>query len=416
MNNHYDVVIIGAGMVGASLAMALLNREAVKPLRIALVEPNRLNTSDTLNYQPSFDARSTALAYGSALIYQQLGIWEHLKEKAQAIEHIHVSDRGHFGATRLHATEEKVAALGYVVENKWLGDVLHYHLQRHERKEQLSYLCPAQVEQVTKTSSLMQLELSAEGKAIQLTAELVVMADGGRSTLREKLGISYTEQNYQQHALVANVALDRPHNAIAFERFTESGPMALLPLPSQDKKPRAALVWTIPEAEIESMLAVSDDDFLSQLQQRFGYRAGLFSKVGQRYSYPLKLQRAKEQVRPGLVVVGNAAHALHPIAGQGFNLALRGVAALAEQVFKARSDGRSLGDYNMLYQYQESRLNDQAATIGFSDKSMRLFSVDNFLVECGRDAALQVMDICPPLKTVFARSAMGLASTAARLK
>ncbi|MGB1236758.1 MAG: 2-octaprenyl-6-methoxyphenyl hydroxylase [Pseudomonadales bacterium] len=416
MKADYDIAIVGAGMVGASFAAALLEQAQELGWRIALLEPQPLENSVQAPYQPSFDSRSTALAYGSASIYQQLAVWEALSVRAQPIEHIHVSDRGHFGAARLHASEERVPALGYVVENKWLGQVLQQHLQSHRAAGCLDYLSGAVVSEVVRVDEQMQLRYSRDDSEHQLCAELVVMADGGRSALRQKLGISYSEQSYQQHALICNVGVDRAHGNIAYERFTSAGPMALLPLADEAGTARMALVWTTPEDEIEARLALDEAAFLAQLQEAFGYRAGRFVQLGERFSYPLKLQRASEQVRPGLAVVGNAAHALHPIAGQGFNLALRGVAELAAELFKSAHNGESLGDYSRLLAYQEARLSDQRNTIGFSDKSMKLFAMEHRAVILGRDLGLGLMDVCQPLKTLFSRSAMGLASPAVNFK
>jgi len=416
MKQHYDIVIMGAGMVGASLAAALLQHAKSLHLSIALIEPNPLHGQvQSLSYQPSFDGRVTALAYGSAQIFQQLQLWDKLREQVQAIEHIHVSDRGHFGAARLHAEQEKVPALGYVVENKWLGQVLNQHLQEHANADLLDFYSPATVTEALRVDGKMQLQLETQQQHLTLSADLLVMADGGRSSLRDKMGISYTEEIYQQQALVCNVGIDRPHNNIAYERFTDTGPMALLPLLKQNKQHRCGLVWTVPEQQADDLLAMTERQFCTALQQRFGFRAGRFNHVGERFCYPLKLQRAQEQVRAGVAILGNAAHTLHPIAGQGFNLALRGVAALAEHLLAAARNGQSLGDYEILYQYQQSRLVDQRATINFSDKSMRLFAINNPLLALGRDAGLQLLDICPAAKTLFSRSAMGLASPMADL-
>jgi len=416
MKQHYDIVIIGAGMVGASLTAALLEQAAELNLSIALIEAKALTDADSeLSYQPSFDSRATALSFGSSLIYQQLGVWQQLQQHVQSIEHIHVSDKGHFGATRLDAKQEKVPALGYVIENKWLGDVLHQHIKQHRNQQCVELICPASIESIERVAGKMQLQVKHQDSQFELSASLVVMADGGRSSLREQLGIDYTEKHYQQHALVANVAIDRSHNNVAYERFTDTGPIAVLPLAKQAKTHRCGLIWTIPDDDIERVNALSDEQFLTELQQRFGFRAGRFMSVGHRFNYPLTLQTAPEQVRAGLVVVGNAAHTLHPIAGQGFNLALRGVLSLAKCVLQAAKKDQPIGDFSMLSAYQHERSADQQATIGFSDKSMKLFSTSQPLLALGRDIGLQCLDICPPAKTVFARSAMGLASPMSNL-
>jgi len=410
MSRHFDIVIIGAGMVGASFAAMLLAQAKSQNLRIAIIEASEFRASSVDRYQPSFDDRATALALGSAQIYQQLSLWEKLQGHAQPIEHIHVSDKGRFGAARLNAETENVPALGFVIENKWLGEVLYEHIEQHPDSEYVTIYSPANVESIKRADGRMHVAILAKAESINICAKLVVMADGGRSSLREAMGIHYSEQPYQQFALVCNIELDRGHKNIAYERFTDTGPMALLPLTSLSRTHRCGLIWTIEKGQIEAMLALDDKAFLTQLQERFGYRAGRFIKVGERVSYPLKLQSVSEQVRQGVVIVGNAAHTLHPIAGQGFNLALRGVAALAEQLISALRNDISIDNYAMLNQYRESQRSDQFATIGFSDKSMKLFTSTNPLLVIGRNFGLQLLDITAPAKTLFARSAMGLTS------
>lgn len=419
MKAQYDVVIMGAGMVGASLAIALLDHAQALDIDIALIEPQASGYgASTEEYQSSFDARSTALSFGSSLIFQQLGVWQKLQQQVQEIAHIHVSDKGHFGATRLSAEQQKVAALGYVVENQWLGDSLLDHLEKHPNSERLTFYRPAKVNAEKRLDGLTQLSVDTEQGSLSIETQLLVMADGGRSSLRESLGISYSEQAYDQHALICNIEFDRAHNNIAYERFTDTGPIALLPLTKQGKRHRSALIWTIPDSQIDDIQGLNDKAFIAQLQQRFGYRSGRMLSVGERVCYPLKLQLAQEQVRAGLVLVGNAAHTLHPIAGQGFNLALRGVASLAEHLVKAadlstKNDSNkatNFGDLKMLSDYQEQRQSDQQLAVNFSDKSMHLFSTNNSMLALGRDLGLQLLDICPAAKTVFARSAMGLSS------
>ncbi len=422
MNSQFDVVIMGAGMVGASLVSALLNHAKTLDLKIALIEPQASpyqaghNYEHLNDYQSSFDARSTALSFGSAKIFQQLDIWQQLSLQVQKIEHIHVSDKGHFGATRLSAKQQNVDALGYVVENQWLGETLLSHIDAHPNRNCLQFYRPASVISAKRREGLTQLEIDTEGESITINAQLLVMADGGRSTLRETLGFSYKEESYQQHALICNLEFDRAHKNIAYERFTDTGPIAMLPLTKQKKRHRNALIWTLPDAQVDEIQGLDDNAFMSQLQQRFGYRSGRIIGVGQRVCYPLKLQVAQEQVRSGIVLVGNAAHTLHPIAGQGFNLALRGVASLAQHLIAASAQGKSLGDLAMLSEFVDNRQADQQMAVNFSDKSMHLFSTNHSLLALGRDLGLQLLDICPAAKTVFARSAMGLSSPMPNLR
>jgi len=413
MKTEYDLLIVGGGMVGASLACALLPLARRYQLSIALVEAMPLPEAGSSVYQPSYDARSTALAYGARTFYEQLGIWAELNRHLTAIDRIHVSDKGQFGATRLNAEQEQVEALGYVVENRWLGQVLLQHI-REQGRDLIDFICPAEVAQMQPCKTGYEVELSAP-ESQRIGARLVVMADGGRSALRSRMGIGYTEQPYGQYAIVANLSLDRPHRNIAYERFTATGPIALLPAETLAGEHRCALVWTLPDDELAAVSDLSDAAFLKRLQEHFGYRAGRFIRAGARHHYPLKLVQADEQVRRGLVVLGNAAHALHPIAGQGYNLALRGVVGLVEMIAAQCEQGGELGDLTALQSYEEKRRKDQFRTIEFSDRTMKLFTSHNSLLRLGRMAGLQFMDICPSAKTLFARAAMGLDMPAMRL-
>ncbi len=415
MNKHYDIIIVGGGMVGASLACALIQAGKALGLSIAVVEGQPLPSADELSYQPSFDERSTALAYGSRSIYEAMGIWEMLAPHLAAIEQIHVSDKGRFGVTRLHAEQERVPALGYVVENRRLGYTLLERLQ-YEDAQHIEFICPANVTDLRYIGTQVEVDVKQAEQTASVSADLVVMADGGRSELRQKLGVSYTETAYQQHAIIANISLDRSHQGVAYERFTDTGPMALLPLRPHQGCDRAALVWTVADDQLDEVLALSDDAFLERLHERFGYRAGNFTQVGSRQSYPLKLTIANEQVRQGLVVLGNAAHALHPIAGQGYNLALRGVAALAETLVQAKRQNIGVGDLSSLQGFYNQQLADQERTIMFSDQTMKLFSNAHPMLGLGRSAGLQLLDVCSPLRTLFARSAMGLDSATPNLR
>jgi 2-octaprenyl-6-methoxyphenol hydroxylase len=385
-----DVAIIGGGLVGASLALALQGEARKRGWRVVLIEPFAPGDG----YQPSYDARSTALSYGSRLIYEGLGLWPAIAQQATAIERIHVSDRGRFAAARLSAEQEGVPALGYVVENAWLGHCLWQALD----PEVIQWRCPAQVERMEPTTEGYRLTLDDE---TLIDCSLAILADGGRSSLREQLGISVNQRPYDQTALIANITPERDHAGEAFERFTESGPLALLPL--SDK--RCALVWTHPSRDVERLLKLDERAFLAELQQAFGYRLGALKQVGARVPYPLVLIEAAEQIRANLVVLGNAAHSLHPIAGQGFNLSLRDVRALADTL---SASAAPLGDLATLQRYAGIQAGDQTRTVAFSDQVTRLFSTDQPLLAAGRNLGLLGLELLPPAKRWFARQAMGM--------
>jgi 2-octaprenyl-6-methoxyphenol hydroxylase len=384
------LAIVGGGLVGASLALALQRGAKERGWTIELIEPFEPGH----DYQPSYDARSTALSYGTRLIYQRLGVWDQIAERAEPITDIHVSDRGRAGVTRLDAASQQVPALGYVVENAWIGHCLWQALD----DDVVTRRCPAEVERMRAVPGGYRLTLT-DGQT--LDCDLAVLADGGRSGLREHLGIEVKQSPYGQTALIANVTPGTPHGGRAFERFTDEGPMALLPLPDN----RCALVWTRPERDAARLAAAPEAEFLEELQQAFGYRLGGFQQVGARHLYPLVLIEAEEQVRSGLVVLGNAAHSLHPIAGQGYNLSLRDTEALAVALLRSSAP---LGDLSVLQGYHQQQRSDQRLTVGFSDQLTQLFGESERLSVAGRNLGLLGLDLLPPAKAWFARQAMGM--------
>lgn len=392
-----DIAIVGGGLVGASLGCALMPLIRRHGLRVAIIEATALPEDGVAGYQPSFDARASAIAQGSRRHFQTLGVWETLAPMAQPIDCIHVSERGRLGATRLEARELGVEALGYVLPNAWMGRVLHERLARLE----LDWHCPARVEAITPESGGHRLVLS-DGE--QLQAGLTVLADGGRSGLKERLGIASREAPYRQVAVIANLEVSRPHRGRAFERFTPEGPLALLPLAGN----RMELVWTHPAGREEATLALADGDFLARLQAAFGERAGRFKRVGRRHAYPLALVTSEETVRPGLAVLGNAAHALHPVAGQGFNLALRGVMDLVAALEHGVAAGASPGDMTVMSDFEARRTRDRHAVIRFSDGLIRLFGVANPVLSHARALGLVGLNLAGPLRRTLARRAMGI--------
>jgi len=410
---RYDIVIIGGGMVGASLACALMPAIREFGLKVAMIESFALpERSDQVLYQPSYDDRSTAISYGSRCLLQQLGLWQSLSLHATPIEHIHISDQGYFGKTRLHASEHGIEALGYVVENAWLGRVL---LQQVRESSGVTCISPASVSAIKTVigsdgQGCQQLSVEGENGTQLIETHLAVVADGDRSEVCQQLGIESKQRAYQQFAIIANVSAEKPHQNIAYERFTAQGPIALLPLHESGTsfQNRSALVFTVASNDVEAILALDDVDFMTALQARFGYRLGRFTGLGKRESYPLSLQRASEQVRPGIVVIGNAAHTLHPVAGQGFNLALRGVITLAQQLQQGLAEGQNPGSLQVLQAYVNKQQADQDQTILFTDQLLKLFGSSNSLVGHARGCGLLALDLFRPARHAFARQAMGL--------
>ena len=383
------ITIVGGGLVGASLALAL-QQGSSREREVVLIEPFEPGHE----YQPSYDARSTALAYGTRLIYERLGIWPAIAECAQPITHIHVSEQGRFGMTRLNADESDVPALGYVVENAWLGHCLWQAL----KQTPVERYCPARATQLRAEVGGYAIELE-DGRT--LTSDLTVLADGGRSNLREQLGIAVNRREYGQIAIIANLTVENGHQGQAFERFTTQGPMALLPMLDN----RCVLIWTRPPAEAERLLALSDAAFLSELQSEFGYRLGRLQHLGKRHTYPLALIESAEQVRSGLVVLGNAAHSLHPVAGQGYNLSLRDADGLAQVLNRST---QPVGNLSVLQHYLTQQRLDQQLTVRFSDALPRLFGQSSSVRGAVRSVGLLGLDLVAPARQKMARQAMGL--------
>jgi len=396
----FDVLIVGGGMVGASLACALARR----PLRIGVVESFPFGATA----QSSYDDRSIALAYGTRRIFEGMGLWQGIAAAATPIEQIHVSDRGHFGATRLRAAAHGFDALGYVAESRALGRVFAATLAA---LPQVELICPARVKALETGPDLARVTIEQGAAERAVTARLVIGADGADSSVRRWSGIGAQRVEYGQSAVIANLTPERPHRNIAFERFTDSGPLALLPMSDG----RCALVWTVRTEDCAGILALGDGEFLAHLQLRFGRRLGRLYRIGARTAYPLALVRAHAYTAARLALIGNAAHTLHPIAGQGFNLGLRDVAALAEVVCDAASAGQDIGSRTVLAHYEEWRRRDQAHVLRATDGLVRLFSNDHAPLVAARIAGLVLVDLLPPLKRALMRRAMGLAGRQPRL-
>jgi 2-octaprenyl-6-methoxyphenol hydroxylase len=397
---EYDVLIVGGGMVGASLACALGGH----PLRVGMIESVPFGEPD----QPSYDDRSIALAYGSQRIFAGMDLWQEIAPQAMPIRKIHVSDRGHFGAVRMDAADMGCAALGYVVENRILGEVFH---RRLTGLSNLDIFCPARLLEFAIDDRLMHARVSVEGGERRLRTRLIVGADGGRSVVRDLAGITANRTGYGQTAIIANITPGRDHRCMAYERFTASGPLAMLPLSGN----RCSMVWTVSEGDAQTVLGLSDAEFLASVQGQFGARLGILQKVGRRTAYPLTLISARQAVRERMVLIGNAAHTLHPVAGQGFNLGLRDVAALAEVLVEAVTAGRDPGAREVLDRYSAWRHGDQHRVTAMTDGLVRLFSNDLLPLVLARSAGLLVLDKLAPLKRLLMRQTMGTAGRQPRL-
>lgn len=392
-----DILIAGGGMVGAALAVAL----NATGLRVTVVEavPPRANA------QPSFDDRSTALAFTSRRILEALDVWPSIATAANPIERVHVSQQRRLGVTRLAAAEENLPALGYVVPNRVLGEALMGAL---EHASHVEFLAPARISAAQHEDDRISAVLESANAGRQITSRLLIVADGARSPLREQLGIGARQWDYGQTAIVANIETELPHGNTAYERFTPEGPMALLPLDAK----RMALVLVERSDVAGDVMALDDAAFLARVQRRFGERLGSLSRAGARAAYPLALVTAERQVASRAVILGNAAHSLHPIAGQGFNLSLRDVAVLAE-VIAANANDPGVAD--ALDAYARWRRQDQRKVVAFTDLLNRLFGIPFGLAAHARGLGLLGMDLFPGARREFSRHAMGRAGRLPRL-
>lgn len=391
MQYDYDLLIVGGGLVGGSLALALKNA----PLRIGVVEALTAERRLTA----ASGERALALSRGTAQILEKLGVWGEVAGQAMPIRHIHVSDRGHFGKARLHAADQGVDALGYVALARVLESAVEHGLQGLD----VDRLCPARIMGIQSGRDAVCVMLKRGEEDINLTARLVVAADGGNSTVRKLLGIEQEVRDYGQTAIVTEVRTEYDNQATAYERFTVNGPLAMLPL----EKRKASVVWTLPPERAAEVLEWSDAEFIAQLQHEFGYWLGRIESASARQGFPLKLIRAEKMAAERVVLIGNAMHQLHPVAGQGFNLGCRDAAILARRLLDQLALRRDIGAHAFLEHYVLARAEDLGKVIRFTDSLVRIFSNDSPPVAFARNAALIVLDRLPAAKRILARHAMG---------
>ncbi len=387
---QYDVVIAGGAMAGATLALAIehLSQGA---LRVAVVEPFKAQSDQ----HPGFDSRSIALSYGTVNLLRHLELWSAIEPFSTPIEHIHVSDRSHAGMTDITKHDVGVEALGYVVE---LADVGRVYQELLTHSTAIDLYCPDSAKHITRTQENVTIEL-ASGEL--LNAKLLVAADGAVSQCCQQIGLELSEHDFDQVAVIANIVTQEPHQGRAFERFTENGPVALLPMSDN----RMSLVWCLRPDEAQIVMELSESEFLERLQQDFGWRLGAMQKVGLRASYPLLLRHRKQNMSHRFAIVGNAAQTLHPIAGQGFNLGIRDVVTLAEELVK---QGEDVGRYQGLIRFSQRREADRNETIWLTSSLVHVFSNDLLAMRIGRNTALAAMDNLSIFKQPLLRHTLGL--------
>lgn len=396
-----DVAIVGGGLVGASLALAL----APTGLRVGLVE----GVSPDAAAQPSFDDRTTALGNGTRRSFEALGVWSHVAPRAAAIRRIHVSDAGRFGFARLEASDHGIDAFGYVVTNRVLGEALHGLLAAMRG---LDLRMPARCTAVTAAEHAV--EIRTEPAQRPWRARLVVAADGAQSRVREAAGLGAEVEDYRQVAVIAHVRASRAADGTAFERFTRSGPFAVLPLHDG----AYGVVWTLAPDAAARVLELGDREYLAALQSAFGWRLGRLLDVGKRSAYPLRLTRAHTVVGRRVALIGNAAQGLHPVAGQGFNLGLRDAATLAEvlaEVVVREGRDADIGAAAVLAEFAARRQVDRDGVTRFTDGLVKLFGDERPGVPTLRDLGLLLFDLSPTAKQAMSRLSWGFGGRTPRL-
>jgi 2-octaprenyl-6-methoxyphenol hydroxylase len=398
-----DVLIVGGGLVGSVLALTLQAAD-IRTVLVEARDPAQLG-------QDSFDGRATALANGSRRILEQLGLWQSLSSDAAAIRSIHIGEQGRFGAARIEAHEEGVDALGYTVENRVLGQRFW---ERLAQCKDFTCLAPARLQSFDTQGDSVRAKVALDGTSVAVRAQLIVAADGARSSVRESLGIEAREDDYAQQALILNCTTEQALNGRAFERFTATGPLAVLPLSAG----RAAVIWTLDNEEAETVAALGDAEFHTRLQAAFGYRLGRFQRVGRRDCHPLRRIRSASVSAHRSILIGSAAVNLHPVAGQGFNLALRDVATLAEVISDVRAplgQDADIGADSVLARYREWRAHDQRSVARFTHGLVHGFGLQMPGAGTARGLALLAFDLLPGGKAWLARQTMGITGRLPRL-
>ncbi|AMM28863.1 2-octaprenyl-6-methoxyphenyl hydroxylase [Acinetobacter pittii] len=397
-----QVIIVGGGMVGLSLSLMLAKANIAVKLLEAVKYPN-YDDQNVAPYHSSFDARNTALSRRSVQIYQKLGLWDALQQHATPILQVHITEQGSFGKARLIAEQEKVESFGQVIENAWLGRVL---LTQVRQQPLIELIDSVQVTALTQDAEQVHIEAKRGDEVLKLESKLLIAADGRDSFCRQAIGVGVDVHDYDQIAIVTTVQTSKPHDQVGFERFSALGPLALLPLPGEYRR---SVVWPVKKGtEGEWLGEENDQHFLDALQKTYGDRAGKFEKTGKRFSYPLSQVLAHKQAVGRVILMGNAAHTIHPVAGQGFNLCLRDADVLVRYLVNQLTTSDDIGNPGNLLAYEQARLSDQQRVIKFCDTVVRGFSNQNPLLKLIRNTGLIAFDVIPGVKPLVANYAMGL--------
>jgi len=399
---QFDVAIIGAGIAGSALALALSRSD----LSIALVEAQALERPQLPEgcSVTGFDARVSALTPRSVSLLQRLDAWEPIVDYRQcAYRHMTVWDGQGTGRIEFDCSEVGVPALGHIVENRAIVDAL---LARVMQRPAITCFSPDRLEGcVRQSGAKMTLSL---GSGVRLEAELLVGADGALSRVRDMLKFDTREWDYGHHALVATVQVERAHGDTAWQRFLPSGPLALLPLPADGDAHYCSIVWSVQEALVDDLLSLNDARFRAALGEAFESTLGTVIATSERFAFPLRQRHAVDYVQPGVALVADAAHTIHPLAGQGINLGLQDVEALADELLSACARGVSPGEVQLLRRYQRRRKGENLLMMGAMDGFKRLFEQDALPLRWLRNAGMRTVGRLPPLKQQLMRHAMGI--------
>ena len=398
---NYDMLIVGGGMVGATIACALGDT----PLRIGVVE---FAPADTKWDEDSYDIRVSALTRATQRVFERIGAWDGMVgRRVTSYSRMHVWEGvpGQSGSIDFDCADLGEPNLGHIVENRVILAAL---LERMEKFENVELLCPARVSGLEKNSEQLTLALE-DGR--QLTARLLIGADGANSWVREQANIKTTGWSYEQTAVVATIKTSLHHEGTAYQRFLAEGPLAFLPMPEG----LSSIVWSTTPERATELMEMGEPQFLDELQNAFGDLLGRMESTGPRGAFPLILKHANAYAADRIALAGNAAHAIHPLAGQGLNLGVSDAAALAEVVIGASREKRDVGEFALLRRYERWRKADNVSVMAAMDGFKRLFSNDIAPLSLLRRAGLNIADASGPVKHMMVKRAMGLSGDLPRL-
>ena len=394
MTKHYDIIIVGAGMVGATLACGLA--EEAEQLKIALIDANEPKFGWDKN---SYDMRVSAITRGSQKLFKDVGVWEKiLEQRVSPYQDMFVWDAEGKGEVHFDSADMGESDLGHIIENRVIVKALH---QRIKELPQIELLCPAKLEKIEFANDKSSLTL--EDKT-ELTANLVVAADGTRSWVRQQAEIAVKGWDFDQAALVTTVKTEKHHRNTAWQRFLSTGPLAFLPL----TEGYSSIVWSTSPDEAKRLLDVSEYEFALELEHAFDSKLGKIESVAGRAVFPLRLFETLNYVKPRLALVGDAAHTIHPLAGQGVNLGLADVASLMTVITDALNDKKDIGDLKVLRRYERWRRADNRSMLLAMDGLKRLFGSELSALKSLRSFGLNLTNKITPLKNIIMQQAMGI--------